>query len=171
MIFSKQPQRDNIEIMLARKCGFYIRGKQQGLAEDEISMPILMTQTLHEMLVHFADEVRTITKAVYDVEIEPLRVRATQAENIALEQQAEITSLRAELEKAKKDGERWRYLVDNKANIVTVENEKRGYRSTMPNAVWERWSEFEGYMISTSTTNETFKTYDEAIDNAMKGNS
>ena len=103
MIFSKQPQRDNIEIMLARKCGFYIRGKQQGLAEDEISMPILMTQTLHEMLVHFADEVRTITKAVYDVEIEPLRVRATQAENIALEQQAEITSLRAELEKAKKD--------------------------------------------------------------------
>lgn len=70
MIFSKQPQRDNIEIMLARKCGFYIRGKQQGLAEDEISMPILMTQTLHEMLVHFADEVRTITKAVYDVEIE-----------------------------------------------------------------------------------------------------
>ena len=104
MIFSKQPQRDNIEIMLARKCGFYIRGKQQGLAEDEISMPILMTQTLHEMLVHFADEVRTITKAVYDVEIEPLRVRATQAENIALEQQAEITSLREQLEIAKKDG-------------------------------------------------------------------
>ena len=83
----------------------------------------------------------------------------------------EITSLREQLQKAKKDGERWRYLVDNKANIVTVENEKRGYRSTMPNAVWERWSEFEGYMISTSTTNETFKTYDEAIDNAMKGNS
>ena len=85
--------------------------------------------------------------------------------------QAEITSLREQLEKAKKDGDRWRYLVDNKANIVTVENEKRGYRSTMPNAVWERWYEFEGYMISTSTTNETFKTYDEAIDSAMKGNS
>ena len=86
-------------------------------------------------------------------------------------QQKVITTLRAELEKAKKDAEKWRYLVDNKANIITVENEKRGYRSTMPNAVWERWSEFEGYMISTSTTNETFKTYDEAIDNAMKGNS
>jgi hypothetical protein len=81
---------------------------------------------------------------------------------------AEITSLREHLEIAKKDGDKWRYLVDNKANIVTVENEKRGYRSTMPNAVRERWYEFEGYMISTSTTNETFKTYDEAIDNAMK---
>ena len=91
--------------------------------------------------------------------------------NIKLTAIDHITQLREHLEIAKKDGDKWRYLVDNKANIVTVENEKRGYRSTMPNAVRERWYEFEGYMISTSTTNETFKTYDEAIDNAMKGNS
>ena len=158
MIFSKQPQRDNIEIMLARKCGFYIRGKQQGLAEDEISMPILMTQTLHEMLVHFADEVRNITKVIYDVEIEPLRVRATQAENIALEQQAEITSLRAELEKAKKDGERY-----NRLRVLGC-------------AVFGSNQLENGTVIRFQTLDEVVdldlarhKSRGEAIDNAMKG--
>ena len=75
------PPRDNIEICIARKCGFYIRGKQQGLVEPEISMPILMTKSLHEMMVEYADEIRLITKAVYDVEMQPLKNKVTYLEN------------------------------------------------------------------------------------------
>jgi hypothetical protein len=68
-ICAKPEKRDPIEVAIASKCGFYIRGEQQGLAEPEISLPILMTRTLHEMMVQYAEEIVKLTKAHFDIDM------------------------------------------------------------------------------------------------------
>jgi hypothetical protein len=66
------------------------------------------------------------------------------------------------------DAKRYQWLKDNNATVIMVETEKRGYRSTMPNAPKERWFEFEGWTVSTlPILHESYKTMDEAIDAAM----
>lgn len=67
-----------------------------------------------------------------------------------------------------KDAERYRYLKNNNAQIIAVENERRGYRSTDSTARPERWFEFEGWGITTVSSKVSFPTMDEVIDYAME---
>lgn len=67
-----------------------------------------------------------------------------------------------------KDAERYRYLKNNNAQIIAIENERRGYRSTDSTARPERWFEFEGWGITTVSSKVSFPTMDEVIDYAME---
>lgn len=67
-----------------------------------------------------------------------------------------------------KDAERFRYLSDNNAQIIMVENERRGYCSTDSDAKQERWFEFEGWTVSTLPSTMTFPTMEEAVDYAIE---
>jgi hypothetical protein len=101
-------------------------------------------------------------------EIVSLKARLAAAEsqygNAALrEMLLEKTARLAEVER---DAERYRWLRENDAVVIRVETERRGYRSTEPDAPWERWYEFVGWTVSTLPIDQSFPTMDAAIDAA-----
>lgn len=75
-----------------------------------------------------------------------------------------ITIPVAEYAKLKEDAERLRFLIDNNLTLGTVEEERVGYRSTMPNVVRERWFEVTGWIVN----GKEGATQREAIDAAIK---
>jgi hypothetical protein len=75
-----------------------------------------------------------------------------------------ITIPLAEYEAMKKDADRLKFLIDNDLWFTPLEEQKRGYRSTMPDAKPEIWFERIGWMVSNQ--NQEYKTVIEAIDKA-----
>lgn len=67
------------------------------------------------------------------------------------------------------DAERYDFLRSNNAVVLECVAERRGFRSTAPNASREVWSEHEGWTVSTlPITDGPYNTMDEAVDAAMK---
>jgi len=77
-----------------------------------------------------------------------------------------ITIPIAEYEAMKKDADRLKFLIDNDLWFTPLEEQKRGYRSTMPDAKPEIWFQRIGWMVSNQ--NQEYKTVIEAIDKAME---
>jgi hypothetical protein len=61
------------------------------------------------------------------------------------------------------DAARYRYLRDNNRGLYRVEEERRGYRSTHPDAPRERWFEHVGWCVEGG---DEYPTMDEAVDSA-----
>lgn len=65
------------------------------------------------------------------------------------------------------DAERYDFLRSNNAVVLECVAERRGFRSTAPNASREVWSEHEGWTVSTlSMMVDPFETMDAAVDAA-----
>jgi hypothetical protein len=77
-----------------------------------------------------------------------------------------ITIPIAEYEAMRLDAERLSFLIDNGLWFVPLEEQKRGYRSTMPDARKEMWFERVGWMVNNA--NKEHETVRDAIDAAIK---
>jgi hypothetical protein len=63
----------------------------------------------------------------------------------------------------REDANRYRYLRDTSRGLYRVEEERRGYRSTYPNAPQERWFEHVGWCVEGG---DEHSTMDAAVDSA-----
>jgi hypothetical protein len=78
-----------------------------------------------------------------------------------------ITISKDEYKALTADAERYRWLREKDATVIKIENEKRGFRTTLPDAKWEKWYEFSGYSVSTMPLGTIeLETMDQAIDEA-----
>lgn len=62
------------------------------------------------------------------------------------------------------DAARWRHLVENNLTVLEVTQQRRGFRSTAPNACRETWTEHVGWTVSNLPIDAEYPSMAAAVD-------